>query len=122
MSAAAPLVHHDPAPLPDTAWEDVEKEKVVSGTPRRAFRVDYTNAAGTFYAGLYECTAGAWKVAYEEDEFCTLIEGRVRLTDDKGGATEFAAPQSFTIPAGFRGVWEALSPVRKFFAVYEKAK
>ncbi len=48
-------------------------------------------------------------------------EGHVRLTNDKGEAQDFKAPESFLVPSGFAGTWEAVTPVRKFFVIYEKA-
>lgn len=108
------------APLQDVSWTDVPADKIISGQPRSAFKILYTSQSEEFNAGIYECTAGKWKVSYSEDEFCTLIEGRVRMTSDTGETQEFKAPDSFLIPAGFSGTWEPLTPVRKFFVIYEK--
>lgn len=113
---------HASKPLENPAWEAVDKDRVLAGNPRAAHAVLHASASGEFFTGVYECTPGKWKVSYGEDEFCTLIEGRVRLTNEAGEAQEFAAPDSFTIPAGYAGTWESLTPVRKFFAIYEKKK
>jgi uncharacterized cupin superfamily protein len=109
------------APLSDAIWEPVEDDRIVSGKPERTFKVLHSSKSDEFHSGIYECTKGAWKVTYNEDEFCTLIEGHVRLTNDKGEAQDFKAPDSFIVPSGFTGTWEAVTPVRKFFVVYEKA-
>jgi len=108
-------------PLKDAEWDAVEQDRVVSGQPKRAFKTLYSSKSDEFHSGIYECTAGKWKVSYSEDEFCTLIEGHVRLTNNKGEAQEFKAPDSFVVPSGFAGTWEAVTPVRKFFVIYEKA-
>jgi uncharacterized cupin superfamily protein len=110
------------APLQDTEWTPVAPEKIISGQPKSAYKILYTSKTEEFTAGIYECTAGKWKTSYAEDEFCTLIEGTVRLTNDKGEMMEFAAPDSFVIPSGFSGTWEPLSHLRKFFVIYEKLK
>lgn len=117
---AMPLIRFSPAPLNNPARSPVDAAKVVSGTPDQAFDVLYTSQSGEMSAGIYECSAGKWQVAYSEDEFCTLTEGTVRLTDAAGKTEEFRAPDSFLIPAGFSGTWEAVTPVRKFFVIYEK--
>ena len=108
-------------PLQDAEWNAVAPEKVASGTPKSTYKVIYTSKTEEFSAGIYECTAGKWKVSYSEDEFCTLIEGKLRMTSDAGDTQEFAAPDSFVIPSGYSGYWEPLTDLRKFFVIYEKA-
>ncbi len=109
------------APLENAAWDAVEADRVVSGQPKRTHKMLYSSKSDEFHSGIYECTAGKWKVTYNEDEFCTLIEGHVRLTNEQGEAQDFMAPESFLVPSGFKGTWEAVTPVRKFFVIYEKA-
>jgi uncharacterized protein len=116
------IISFPTAPLTDAAWTDVVPEKIVSGQPKSAYKILYTSKTEELVAGIYECTAGKWRTSYTEDEFCTLIEGRVRLTNEKGEVQEYAAPDSFLIPAGFEGFWEPLCALRKFFVIYEKAK
>lgn len=106
-------------PLQGVEWTPVEADKVVSGAPQQAYQILYSKEG--FTAGLYECTSGKWRVDYAgEDEFCTLIEGTVRL-EGNGVTHEYAAPQSFLIPAGFVGTWEAVTRVRKYFVIHEGA-
>lgn len=106
--------------LDHLAWEDISADKIVDGKPLSRATVLYTDDSGQFFSGIYECTSGAWRISYDEDEFCTLIEGHVRLTDDAGISHEYRAPDSFLIPSGFRGIWTALTPIRKFFVIHEK--
>lgn len=103
----------------DLEWSPVAAEKVIEGTPKSAYKILYTSKDEKFYSGLYACTAGKWRVEYSEDEFCTLIEGTVRLISENGDIEEFSAPQSFVIPSGFKGFWEPLGNLRKFFVIYE---
>ena len=106
--------------LKDVEWSAVAPEKIIEGAPRSACKIFYTSADEKFYAGIYECTAGKWRVSYDEDEFCTLIEGAVRLISESGDIQEFSAPASFLIPRGFKGFWEPLGKLRKFFVIYEQ--
>ncbi len=104
----------------NTKWEAVDAERVTAGKPTRAFDVHYASKDNNFSCGIYACSAGSWHIKYSEDEFCTLIEGHLRLISKDGSIQEFKAPASFTIPSGYEGIWEAITPVRKFFAIYEK--
>jgi uncharacterized protein len=116
------IVSFPAEPLADASWEEVEQERIVSGQPRRAWKSLYSSQSEEFHTGIYECTPGKWHVSYTEDEFCTLVEGRLKLTADTGETQEFAAPASFLIPSGYKGTWEAMTKLRKYFVIYEKAK
>jgi uncharacterized cupin superfamily protein len=60
---------------------------------------------------------GAWRVNYEEWEFCHLLEGACEITPDGGEPQRFAAGDSFVIEPGFVGVWRVLAPMRKRFVI-----
>lgn len=108
--------------LKNAEWTDIDPAKVLSGQPRCAYSVLYTSASGECVSGIYACTPGKWRVSYSEDEFCTLTAGTVRLTSENGEMQEFSAPESFMIPSGYKGTWEAVTNVQKFFVVYEKSQ
>jgi hypothetical protein len=116
------IIAHAPDLRSGNALSPVSPDRLVTGAPEQAFDVLHTSADGNFATGLYVCTIGAWRVHYNEDEFCTLIDGHVRLTAEDGTVQEFKAPASFTIPSGYQGTWEAVTPVKKFFAIYEKQR
>lgn len=94
-------------------------DRLVSGHPLQTVNNVYSDPSGRFHAGTWACDVGAWRVEYTEHEFCQLLEGRVRLTDDEGRVTELGAGDAFVIPAGFRGLWETLTPCRKVYAICE---
>jgi uncharacterized cupin superfamily protein len=107
----------DPGPPPEAS--EPPAERLLSGAPRQLVWNRYSDPTGQFHAGIWQGEAGAWRVQYEvhEEELCTLLEGRVRLTDAAGRVREFAPGASFVVPGGFRGVWENLGRVRKVYAV-----
>lgn len=113
-------VSHPIDPIDEINFDPVSPDRVVEGAPLARSKLFYTSSSDEFFTGIYECTAGAWRISYTEDEFCTMIEGTVRLIADNGETQEFTAPQSFLIPAGYSGIWHALTPLRKFFVIYEK--
>lgn len=111
-----PVVALDLTPIA-TLDLPVAPEKLVSGTPRTGLRSGHENEAKGFYAGTWESEVGAWRVAYDEEELCVLLVGRVRLTEDGGMPREFGPGEAFVIPSGFSGVWETLEPLRKIYAI-----
>jgi uncharacterized cupin superfamily protein len=115
-------IPHPAVKLEDTEWKPVDPNKLIEGFPQTTYKILHAHPGKEFYTGIYECTPGKWKVIYEEEEFCTLVEGHAVLTSEEGLVQEYKAPDSFVIPAGFKGTWEAVTHVRKLFAIYEKLK
>lgn len=107
---------------PATAEESAPAaERVLEGMPRTTVCNHYADASGQFFAGTWSSTAGKWRVAYTEHEFCHLIEGRVVLTSDDGREWRFGPGDAWVIPAGFSGTWETVEPATKRYAIFEKA-
>ncbi len=79
----------------------------------------YTDPTNKVCAGFWASEDFKGSVTYSEAEFCTLLTGEVRLTDQYGLTETYRAGDSFMIPAGFQGHWETVEPVRKFFMLYE---
>lgn len=80
----------------------------------------YSDPGKTFRAGFWAATPAKYDISYEKDELCVLIEGTVRLTNTSGEVATYTAGDTFLIPSGFRGTWENIGEVRKFFAVYKR--
>jgi len=100
--------------------EKGKPNNVISGAPQTSVQNYYTDKSGDFYSGVWESTAGKWAINYTEDEFCILLEGQVVLADESGKAERFKAGDAFVIPAGFKGTWETVQKVRKFYAISER--
>src|SRR5262249_11534350 len=58
------------------------------------------------------------EVNYTEDEFCYILEGKVRLPDSAGKVEEYKAGDAFVIPTGFKGVWETVEAVKKYYVIH----
>ncbi len=82
----------------------------------------YTDPTEQFFAGIWQSSVGAKSVNYTEEEVCVILEGRVRLTDLSGNAKEFGAGSTFVLPAGFKGTWETLEPVKKIYVIWQANK
>jgi uncharacterized protein len=79
----------------------------------------YTDPTEQFFAGIWQSSVGSKTVNYTEEEICVTLEGRVRLTDLNGNAKEFGAGSTFALPAGFKGTWETLEPVKKVYVIWQ---
>jgi uncharacterized protein len=104
----------------------VTQDKVVAGVASDANTKitmktynHYTDPTEQFFAGIWQSSVGAKTVNYTEEEVCVIIEGRVRLTDLNGNAKEFGAGSTFALPAGFKGIWETLEPVKKIYVIWQ---
>ncbi|ENY70603.1 hypothetical protein G114_17499 [Aeromonas diversa CDC 2478-85] len=95
------------------------KERLIAGDPKQLLWNHYSDPSAQFHAGVWQGEPGAWEVRYTEHEFCHLIEGRVRLSDQEGNSMTLVAGDQFVIPAGFRGTWETLETCRKIYVIFE---
>ena len=103
----------------------VPQERVVAGVASDAntnitmkTHNHYTDPTEQFFAGIWQSSVGAKTVNYTEEEVCVILEGRVRLTDLAGYAKEFGAGSTFALPAGFKGTWGTLEPVKKVYIIW----
>lgn len=115
MSKAKIVRIGETPPAPETG----KPANVIAGDPTTTTHNYYTDAGQQFFSGIWESTKGIWAVDYVEEEFCALVRGKVILTDEDGHAETFEEGDAFIIPAGFRGSWETVEPVRKLYVIYE---
>ncbi|MDH0342575.1 cupin domain-containing protein [Chromobacterium haemolyticum] len=95
------------------------EDRRIAGECRQSVTNHYSDPSGQFHAGIWSGGLGSWKVRYSEHEFCTLLQGRVRVSDEAGHSVELAQGDHFVIPAGFVGTWQVLEPACKTYAVFE---
>ena len=92
-----------------------DPSRVVRGDPR--FRTWNVEERDGLYAGIWEATPGAWRVAYDEWEFCHILSGVSILTEDGGEARRLAPGDAFVIRPGFTGVWDVVETTRKEYVI-----
>lgn len=97
--------------------EPIALERLLEGAPVTQTRIDYERDEKIF-AGEWSAGIGAWRVAYDEWEFCHMLEGACELVPDDGPTRRFCAGDSFVIEPGFTGVWRVLAPMRKRFVIH----
>jgi uncharacterized protein len=105
-SATAPFEESDP-PL----------DRIVSGTPRGQAKNVFESEDGRMFSGVWRATVGAWRVAYNETEYCHITKGFARLTQDGGASVDVKAGDAFVIASGFVGVWEVLEDMEKHYLI-----
>ncbi len=89
--------------------------KVVAGDPvHSSWDLE---ARDGLYAGLWQSTPGAWRVAYDEWEYCHILAGHSLLIAEDGTRHELRAGDSIVIRPGFRGVWEVLQTTLKDYVI-----
>ena len=94
-------------------------EKILSGIPRTRVSNQYTEASGQFFCGVWTSSPGKWRVRYTENEFCVIIEVRVRIESLAGEKYDLRAGDAFVVPAGFEGSWEVCEPCKKWYSIFE---
>ena len=114
----------DPHQMTVAAETDYPAEaRRLQGNPKRQTFNHYTNAREDVFAGVWTTEAGSWKVVCDpgEEELFTIIEGHARMVDEDGKVTDIHAGQSAVVPCGFKGVFEAVTPVKKFYMIINRA-
>jgi len=94
-------------------------ERLIAGNPKQCVWKHYADASGKFFAGVWSSEVGKWRIAYTEEEYCQILQGRSIIVDQDGRAVTVAAGDSVVVPRGFVGTWEVVEPTRKIFVIYE---
>jgi hypothetical protein len=94
-----------------------DKKKLVAGKYRTRTWNHFTGEKDRLYCGIWESTPGKVRVDYKEWEFCHFMAGKAVLTNDKGKSWTLRKGDAFIIPAGFKGTWETVKPVRKHYVI-----
>lgn len=98
----------------------VAAEKLITGNPKQTLWMQYTDASGQFMVGFWRSQVGKWKIAYTEEEYCTMLSGISVVTHSDGTAMTVRAGDSFVIPRGFVGTWEVVEETTKRFVMVDK--
>lgn len=97
------------APAPD---------RILRGDPRHRTWLLDESADGKIFAGIWESTPGAWRIVYDEWEFCTILTGVSIVTPAGGAPVELKTGDSFVIRPGFTGAWDVVETTRKSFVIW----
>jgi uncharacterized protein len=110
-----------PATAPGT--DHPRPERLLKGNPLRETwnLIDEEMAAGRVYCGVWRCQPGHWRIAMgpSERELFTVMIGRCRVHDARGGFEELSAGEALYIPPGFEGSFEVLEALTKSYMICE---
>lgn len=107
--------------LHSTATLDYPRpERLVQGNPERTTYSLYEHP--NMSCGIWHCEVGAWQIEFADNkqEFFQVIAGHVRLHDRTTGHTvDIQTGQAGIIPPGFKGTFEVLEQVQKYYVIVE---
>ncbi len=69
-------------------------------------------------AGVWESVIACWQLRAYEREYCRIVQGRLRIADNRGRSWEFAAGSAFLLLRGFNGKMEVLDPVQIVYVIF----
>lgn len=120
MSAVL-LFKHQTTPA-ETDYPKADRQLL--GKPLRTTWNHFTNNSGEVFSGVWGSEVGSWNIVFgeTEDEFFYVTEGRCRVIDEHGHAFEAGPGDALVIPAGFKGVFEVLEPMKKHYVIIERKK
>jgi uncharacterized cupin superfamily protein len=113
------LVQFPLASLEDAPFEigAPQPERIIAGAPTFRTWTFEEGADGKTFAGVWESTVGAWRISYDEWEYCSILSGVSIVTRDGEAPRRFEAGDAFVIQPGFVGTWEVVETTRKLFVV-----
>ncbi len=103
---------------PSAAAADIERpapEKLIHGDP--VFTTWNVEEHGDLYCGIWRATPGKWRIAYEEWEYCHILEGHSVIAQEGGEVRTVKAGDSFILRPGFKGTWEVIETTTKEYVI-----
>jgi len=98
----------------------IAPEKLVHGESSQSTLNMFSDAGNEFHCGIWEGAPALWRVNYSEFEFCHILQGRIRITDEAGTSVTVGPGDNFVIAAGFKGTWETLETAKKIYVIFER--
>jgi uncharacterized protein len=92
-------------------------DRIVTGSPVGETVNVFESRDGKLFSGIWRSTKGAWRVVYDETEYCHITKGRARLSSDDGTIKHVGVGDSFVIEGGFRGIWDVLEDMEKHYMI-----
>jgi hypothetical protein len=96
--------------------EPIARDRLIDGEPIAETKIEY-QLGDKIFVGEWSCGVGAWRVQYDEWEFCEMLDGACELVAEDGVAKRFSRGDRFVIEPGFRGVWRVIEPMKKRFVI-----
>jgi uncharacterized protein len=114
-----PQVHRLAASSAPAEHYHLPAAKRLAGNPEQTLWMQYTDTAGTFFAGLWHSEPATWKIAYTEQEYRHMLEGTRVVADADAHAVTLRAGDEAVIPRGFVGTWQVVDAATQRFVIHE---
>lgn len=98
----------------------IAPEKWLAGESAQTTLNMFSDPGNEFHCGIWEGAPALWRVSYSEYEFCHILQGRIRISDQDGNCITVGPGDNFVIAAGFKGTWETLEAAKKIYVVFER--
>lgn len=123
MRMSTPTITQFRLQSPPPEYDHPREERRLEGNPQRTTWNHFTSASKEVNAGIWACERGSWRIAFADnkDEYFYVLEGRCRVIDEHGNAAEAGPGDAMVIPAGFKGVFEVVEPVRKHYVIIDRS-
>ncbi len=98
----------------------MDLNNIVAGTAKEIGTFDYVDATRQFTVGIWESTPCTEFIPfYPCDEFCYLITGGIRITQEDGTTDYYVAGQGFMVLRGTKCHYEMTGVTKKFSVMFE---
>ena len=123
MSPSARLLKLTAQPSGTPTTDHPRPERLLRGNPLRETwnLIEEALPAGQVFCGVWRCEPGHWRIAMgpTERELFTVLAGRCRVHDARGGFEEAGPGEGIYIPPGFEGAFEVLEALTKTYMICE---
>jgi uncharacterized cupin superfamily protein len=100
------------------AWTEVPRPEGDLNPPGEEV-VTYRSEDGRFVTGFWRRVPEEGPMDLPYDEIAYIIEGEVEVTTEDGRVLALGPGDVLATPKGTKATWRALTPVRKFWAIYK---
>lgn len=114
-TAVATILVSDPTSIELENWGPLPE---ATGAPMATAGITLWTGENGAEVGLWKCAPGPSRWLQEENEFITVITGRMTVTEDGGESYEVKAGESAFFPKGWSGVWDLHEEILKVFAIF----
>jgi uncharacterized cupin superfamily protein len=108
---------------PEPSVDFPREDRRIAGGPRRQTWLFHEDPASGGSFGIWACEVGHWRIEFAPDksELFHVLEGRCAIRNADGVAKFYGPGDTCVIPPGFSGSFEVIEPIRKIFALAQRA-
>ncbi|GHA77934.1 transcriptional regulator [Formosimonas limnophila] len=106
---------------PEPEFDFPRADRLLTGNPKRTTWSHFVNDSGEVYMGVWASEVGSWHIEMgpTEDEYFYVLEGRGQIVGESM-TKAFSVGDAVVIPAGFKGVFEVIEPLKKHYVIVER--